>query len=335
MPMKNHPKEVKAKILLHRRIAPEYFCLRLLCPEIARSAQPGQFILLRVNELRDPFLRRPFSFSRILPPKGKRTRPEDEGALEICYKIVGRGTSLMTQLREGQRLDVLGPLGKGFWEIEGQERAILVGGGIGVAPLLPWAERLQGERRKRKKAPKSLEENPEVLVLIGGKSRDKILGMRELKKIGGEPQVATEDGSLGMQGLATDLLERELMTQGSKSASLYACGPMPMLARVAQIADQFDLPVPGAHGSPDGLRGRGLPGMCGESQRVCFGQKRPKARIRRPPGKRIVPAGECGEGEMGSAKESLGPVITEVAAFRYARACKEGPVFEAKEILWE
>jgi len=52
-------------------------------------------------------------------------------------------------------------------------------------------------------------------------------------------------------------------------------------------------------------------------------------------GERIISAGECGEGEMGSAKERLGPVITEIAAFRYARACKEGPVFEAKEILWE
>ena len=332
--MKIHPKEVKAKVLLHRRIAADYFCLRLLCPDIARSAQPGQFILLRVNELHDPFLRRPFSFSRILPPRGKRIRPEDEGALEICYKIVGRGTSLMTQLREGQRVDVLGPLGKGFWEIEGQQRAILVGGGIGVAPLLPWAERLQGERRRKKKAPKNPEEKPQVLVLIGGKSRDKILGMRDLKKIGCATQVATEDGSLGMQGMATDLLERELMTQGSRSASLFACGPMPMLAKVAQIADQFDLPcqvlmearmacgVGACLGCAVKVK-EYTPGGTSESEEAAAS------------GERAVPAGECGEGEMGSAKERLGPVITEIAAFRYVRACKEGPVFEAREILWE
>jgi dihydroorotate dehydrogenase electron transfer subunit len=332
--MKTHPKELKAKILFHRRIASDYFRLRLLCPDIARSAQPGQFILLRVNELRDPFLRRPFSFSRIFPPKGKRTRPEDEGALEICYKIVGRGTFLMTQLREGQRLDVLGPLGKGFWAPEGQKRAILVGGGIGIAPLIPWAEELRGERGKKRRIPKNLEENPEVLVLIGGKSREKILGIREFKKIGFEPQVATEDGTLGMQGLATDLLERELMTHGPKSASLYACGPMPMLARVAQIADQFDLPcqvllearmacgVGACLGCAVKVKERTLRGMP-ESE------ESPAARE----GARL--AGECGEGEMGSPQESLIPVIAEVPAFRYARACKEGPVFEAKEILWE
>lgn len=332
--MKTHPREVKARILLHRRIASDYFRLRLLCPDIARLAQPGQFILLRVNELRDPFLRRPFSFSRILPPKGKRARPEDEGALEICYKIVGRGTLLMTQLREGQRLDVLGPLGKGFWAPEGQKRAILIGGGIGIAPLFPWAEELGGERKKKKRLPKTSEENPEVLVLIGGKSREKILGIREFKKIGVEPQVATEDGTLGMQGLATDLLERELMTQGPKSASLYACGPMPMLARVAQIADQFDLPcqvllearmacgVGACLGCAVKVKEGALRGMP-ESEE--FSAAREETRL----------AGECGEGEMGSNIENMIPVIAEVPAFRYARACKEGPVFEAREILWE
>ena len=230
-------------------------------------------------------------------------------------------------------MDVMGPLGKGFWEVEGQERAILVGGGIGAAPLLPWAERLQGEKRK-KKSPKSLDESPEVLVLIGGKSRDHILGVRELRKIGCEPQVATEDGSLGMQGLATDLLERELMTQGSKSASLYACGPMPMLARVAQIADQFDLPC---QVLMEARMACGVGACLG-----CAVKVKEVASIRDSESEDptavqegIVPAGECGEGEMGSAKESLSPGITEVAAFRYARACKEGPVFEAKEIFWE
>ena len=239
----------------------------------------------------------------------------------------------MTQLREGQRLDILGPLGRGFWEIEGRQRAILIGGGIGLAPLLPWAERLQGERKK-KKSPKSLEESPEVLVLIGGKSRDHILGLRELKKIGCEPQVATEDGSLGMQGMATDLLERELMTQGSKSAALYACGPVPMLARVAQIADQFDLPCQVLVEARMAC-GVGACLGCAVKVKEYSPGGEPAGREPAAAEEDIVPAGECGEGEMGFVKESLRPGITEVAAFRYARACKEGPVFDAKEILWE
>ena len=191
--------------------------------------------------------------------------------MEVCYQVVGRGTALMTQLREGERLDVLGPLGNGFWKVEGRQRAILVGGGIGVAPLLPWAEDCR-ERGKRRRNPKSPEESPEVLFLIGGKSRDKILGIGELKKIGCEPHLATEDGSLGMQGVATDLLERELMTQGSMPT-------VPVCLRADAHAGQsrpdrrsVRSALPGTHGSADGLRGGGLPRMCGKSQRRCAGK---------------------------------------------------------------
>jgi dihydroorotate dehydrogenase electron transfer subunit len=330
--MKSQPKEVRARILLHRRITPDCFRLRLLCPEIARLAQPGQFVMLRVNELRDPFLRRPFCFSRLFPPRGKRNKAEDEGALEICYKIVGRGTYLMSQLREGQRLDLLGPLGKGFWASPDQKRAILIGGGVGIAPLIPWAEHLQGEKKPAKKTSKNLEKSPEVLILIGGKSKEQILGMREFRKM--EPQVATEDGSLGLPGLATDLLEREVMTQGPISAALYACGPMPMLARVSQIADQFDLPcqvlmearmacgVGACLGCTVKVKERGF-GITPES--VDMGVA-----------KETIPSGAGCEGnEMAPEKENLIPGTADLAAFKYVRACKEGPVMEGRQILWD
>jgi NAD(P)H-flavin reductase len=137
-----------------------------------------------------------------------------------------------------------------------------------------------------------------------------------------------------MQGIATDLLERELMTQGSKSASLYACGPMPMLARVAQIADQFDLPCQVLMEARMACGVGACLGCAVKVKEYASGIKSETEDLTAS-GERIVSAGECGEGEMGSAKESLVPVITETAAFRYARACKEGPVFEAKEILWE
>jgi dihydroorotate dehydrogenase electron transfer subunit len=332
--MKVHPKEVRARILLHRRITPDCFRLRLLCPEIARLAEPGQFVMLRVNELRDPFLRRPFSFSRLLPPRAKKNKPEDEGAVEICYKIVGRGTLLMSQLREGQRLDLLGPLGKGFWATADHKRAILVGGGIGIAPLIPWAEHLQGERKTGRKASKNLKKSPEILMLIGGKSREQILGMREFKKMGLEPRVATEDGSLGFPGLATDLLEREVMTQGHNSAALYACGPMPMLARVAQIADQFDLPcqvlmearmacgVGACLGCAVKVKERSFRGIPQSVDSAVVKEKIPSG-------------GECEGNEMTPKKENLIPGIPEFPAFRYVRACQEGPVLEGREILWD
>jgi len=332
--MKTHPREVKAKVLLQRKVGPETFLLRLLSPEIARLALPGQFVMLRVSDSTDPFLRRPFSFFRIFPPQGKRKGPEDEGALEICYQVVGRGTSRMAQLRMGERLDVLGPLGKGFGLAEGRSRILLIGGGIGIAPLVAWAEQLRREGGKKKRFAKASGSSQEVLILLGGKSRGKIPGIRELQRMGFEPQVATEDGSLGIQGLATDLLERELLTQGPKSVALYSCGPLPMLARVAQIADQFDLPCQVL------LEARMA---CGVGACLgCMVKARDKG-IRGSPEEEELESsrtigrweGESEEGTMSSKPEGSRTMIAEIPAFRYVRVCKEGPVFEARDILWE
>ncbi|MBM4331427.1 MAG: dihydroorotate dehydrogenase electron transfer subunit [Deltaproteobacteria bacterium] len=331
--MKTTAKEAKARILRHQRIGADSFRLRLRCPEIARLAQPGQFIMLRVSEQSDPFLRRPFSFSRVFPPGGKMKRTEEDGILEICYKVVGRGTSLMTKLQEGQQLHVLGPLGNGFWAAQGRKQAILIGGGIGIAPLIPWAEKLQ-RGRAQDRTFRNLNEPSAVVVLIGGESRDKILGVKEFKKLDLEPQISTEDGSLGVPGMATDLLERELMTRGHVSVALYACGPMPMLAKVAQIADQFDLPCQVL------LEARMACGMG-----ACLGcavkvreEDSLKNSQHAPPDaaeERILCTSAFAGGETGASSESFVQDVSQPPAFRYARACKEGPVFESREIIWE
>ncbi len=331
--MNLYPKEVKAKILLHRRISADYFRLRLLCPEIARLAHPGQFVMVRVNELREPFLRRPFSFSQILPPQEKKKKPMDEGGVEICYQIVGRGTSLMTQLQEGQRIDLLGPLGKGFWTEEGRTRAILVGGGIGAAPLLSWAQELRGIRHRKGKGTKHPGEKAEVLFLAGGKSREKILGIPECRKMGLEPLVATEDGSLGIKGLATDLLERELLMGRYDSTVLYACGPMAMLVRVAQMAYQFTVPC---QVLLESRMACGVGACLGCTVKVREEDSRQADQKEEPssaPEEAVREIeGEC-RGE--TRKEGRMPVISEAPPFRYARACKEGPVFDTRKIFWD
>ncbi|NWF54128.1 MAG: hypothetical protein HXY45_04960 [Syntrophaceae bacterium] len=171
--MNPHPKEVKAKILLHQRIGSDYFRLRMVCPEIARLARPGQFVMLRITDLKDPFLRRPFSFSQIFPPREVKKKPLDEGGVEICYQTVGRGTRLMTQLQEGQRVDLLGPLGNGFWLEEQSTRVILVGGGIGVPPLLCWAQALRQRGPGGKRSAKAPEASPELVFLMGPRVKKK------------------------------------------------------------------------------------------------------------------------------------------------------------------
>jgi NAD(P)H-flavin reductase len=208
---------------------------------------------------------------------------------------------------------------------------VLVGGGIGSAPLLSWAQELAGRRPGKKRA-KDAEGANEVIFLMGGKTKERILGIRECRKMGIEPAVATEDGSFGTEGLATDLLERELLEGRYDSTVIYACGPHAMLTLVAQMADQFDLPCQVL------LESRMA---CGVG--ACLGCT-VKVREDRPPlaeGKEIsrrvaeetAPApGECGKE---APPEGFLPVISEGPPFRYARACKEGPVFDTRTVFWE
>jgi dihydroorotate dehydrogenase electron transfer subunit len=325
--MRKNPKEVKAKVLLHRRISSDYFRLQLSCPEIARLARPGQFLMVRVNELQDPFLRRPFSFSRIFPPREKKRKPMDEGGVEICYQTVGRGTLLMSRVQEGQRLDLLGPLGNGFWPEEGCSRVILVGGGIGVPPLLAWAQEL----KKKGPGKKKFISAPELTFLIGGQNKEKILGAGECRRWGIEAQVATEDGSLGAKGLVTDLLEKELMTGRYEATVIYACGPKSMLARIAQVAEQFDLPC---QVSLESHMACGVGACLGCTVKFREGVPPVKNQERQSalPQADSLPSTE---GEEKTPREGTIPVISEGVPFRYARVCKEGPVFDARKIFWD
>lgn len=319
----NRPHEVRAKILRHQRLGGDCFRLVLLCPEIARHARPGQFIMLRVSPGKDPFLRRPFGFARLFPPKGGR-RPEEKGSIEVWYQVVGSGTFLLSKLREGERMDVLGPLGRGFWREDGQREAILIGGGIGIAPLLAWAEELKGPGRRKRG--RGAPEEFGLLVLVGGKGQERILGGREFRRLGIEPQVATEDGSLGLRGMATDLLERELITKSHPGATLYACGPLPMLDRVAQISLQFDLPC---QVLIESRMACGVGACLGCAVKVQVGGGEP------PPPEEIG-VGETDENGRQAGEPSAWPLppISE-QPFRYALSCQEGPVFSAREILWE
>jgi len=202
-------------------------------PGIARQARPGQFVHLRCQNSIEPLLRRPFSFHRI---KG--------GSFEILYKVIGRGTNLLAKRRKGDTIDILGPLGNGFdiqrtsgsrgspslepsrAQPRGERTAILIAGGIGVAPLLALAEELTDRRN--------------CLVLIGAKTKKRILCAKDFKKLGVKVHLATDDGSRGYKGFVTDLLRKVLLlTVNCELSSIYACGPKLMLKEVARIAKSF------------------------------------------------------------------------------------------------
>jgi len=216
--------EIEAKILLNEKVGPERYKMILSAPEIARQAKPGQFVHVRVGEGYNPLLRRPFSVHRV---KGQK--------IEILYKVVGKGTDILSRKKNGEFLDILGPLGSGYRSPSDTSKisdVILVAGGIGVASLLFLAESLSVT-------------SPElsILAIIGAKDKDELLCEGDFKKVGCQVKVATENGTEGYRGLASDLLQKCLPLSGNRGKPLvFACGPLGMLKRMGEISKKHHLP---------------------------------------------------------------------------------------------
>ena len=200
----------KCKVIEHRELGSGYRFISFDAPKIAETAEPGQFVHVRVPALEPSALRRPFSIFNA-----------EEGRLELLYKTIGRGTAALNAVKPGDVVSVLGPLGHGF-PLKCNGAALLVGGGFGVAPLYFLARRL-------------LAVGVKPSLFVGGRTKDDLLALDRFEKLGVEVNAATNDGSFGTKGLVTDPLDDELIrikTAGEKF-ELFACGPDPMLKAVA------------------------------------------------------------------------------------------------------
>lgn len=213
-------------ILSNVEISPAYWRIRLTAPPAFAAAQPGQFVMARVGN--DPLLRRPFAIFDLGGFEAAGTA--SCCWFEMLYKVVGKGTALLAKQREGAEIGILGPLGTGF-QCGGDEKeeSLLVGGGIGLAPLYLLAADLIKRRRTS------------VRLFAGGRTRDDLLCLEDFQRLGLDCHAATEDGSHGERGFVTLALNRHLDAL-SGQAALYACGPHGMLRAVAQIAAERGLP---------------------------------------------------------------------------------------------
>ncbi|RKY39823.1 MAG: hypothetical protein DRP75_00825 [Candidatus Omnitrophota bacterium] len=213
----------KLRVVSNLRVSPGYFKMVLFAPRIAQSAYPGQFIYLLVENTCFPLLRRAFSVHRVR---------EEKGEIEILCKIRGEGTKLLSRKREGEEIEAIGPLGRGFecFSREDYQAVVLVGGGVGIAPLV-----FLGERIKNRKGMK-------VLVLIGAKRREEVLCVKDFQDLGYKVEVATEDGSQGRKALVSELLAEHLANAEVCAYNVvYSSGPLPMLKEVARISGEYRL----------------------------------------------------------------------------------------------
>lgn len=202
----------KAEVVSTEKLTGDIYRFTVKAPDIAADARPGQFVMVRAGDGLDPLLRRPFSIHQVA----------EGGLVQILFKVIGKGTQAIAGLKVGQHMDVLGPLGRGFVHNTIQEH-YLVGGGIGVAPLLFLAKQLL-----KKNEPSA------IRVLLGAGTKIEISTLADdFENMGLGVQVSTEDGSLGKPGLVTDLM---VPLQNENKVMVYTCGPYPMLRAVAGVS---------------------------------------------------------------------------------------------------
>ena len=201
-------RQITAPILSNDEIMPGIYLLWVEAPQIASDAQPGQFVMVRSGEDHDPLLRRPFSIHRV----------GESGALGLLFDVVGQGTRWLAQRKAGESVDLLGPLGRGF-EVR-SKMLLLVAGGVGIAPLIFLAERTAADGLW-------------VTLLIGAKDADHVYP-HHLLPPHIKPVIVTEDGSMGQQGLVTDLLVGTAAFH-REAEQIIACGQISMYRAISQL----------------------------------------------------------------------------------------------------
>ena len=211
--------EQNAKVRFNKKVSREIYLMGLESPEIAAEARPGHFVMIRVREGTDPLLRRPFSICGT----------ERDRLIHILYRVVGPGTSIMSAVRKGNTLSVLGPLGNGFELPHPGETPLLVAGGMGIAPII-FLCGVVGQ--------------DDALFMAGFRTAADMVDFEVCGLSGFPVSIATDDGTAGHSGFVTDLLERHLDNAKKNNPSVFACGPPPMLKKVAAV-----------------IRDRGIPGQ--------------------------------------------------------------------------
>ena len=196
------------EIINNEQLAEAIFAITVLCPEIASQARAGQFVSIKCGE---NLLRRPVSICR-----------KDGDTLKLVVEAKGAGTAWLSGQKRGHSLDLLGPLGNGFHMPDGD--IIVVGGGIGLPPLLFAAESSKGS----------------VTAILGFRDSGRIILENEFESVCEKVYITTDDGSHGIHGMVT-LPLKALLDSGGRGAVI-ACGPRVMLQAVAEVCELYDVP---------------------------------------------------------------------------------------------
>ncbi len=210
------------KIVERKELAPSIFLMEIEAPRVAKSAKPGQFIIIRIDEKGE---RIPLTIADY---------DEAKGTVTIVIQALGASTNKLYNMQAGEYLaDFVGPLGQPSEFVHEdldalkKKRIMFVAGGVGAAPVYPQVKWLR-------------EKGVNVDVIIGGKTKDHLLYVKEMESIGADVHICTDDGSAGYKGLVTNLL-KELIDAGNKFDEVVAIGPMIMMKFVAKLTAEYGI----------------------------------------------------------------------------------------------
>ncbi len=279
------------KIIAQSEVGPGVVRTLLSGPEIARHSTAGQFVNVRVAETTDPLLRRPFSIHAVYPA---------EGFFSLLYVLRGRGTALLNKMRPGEKMSVVGPLGRGFDLGDSTDAEhVVVAGGCGAAPLHFLCDALCAKWGCQT-----------TTVLAGAQRKEGVLCEEEFRSHGVEVEISTDDGSYGYHGFVTQLLAKYLQErtkfpsprpspeEGAR-IRVYPCGPNAMMKEVARISREA-----GVERCQVSL----------ENNMSCA-------------------IGVC----MGCVQKIKGAASGDDSGrdWHYERVCKDGPVFDSEDVIWD
>lgn len=203
------PVQTFAKLIKKEEIIKDIFKFSVEAEEIVKTAKPGNFIEIRVNDQTEPFLRRPISIYNM---------NQEAGILEFIFQIKGNGTNLLSKKQIGDKIDILGPLGNGTFKFEKYNNIAIIGGGIGIFPLYELAKEAKAQGKK-------------VSTYLGFRNKDLVMLEKEFKEVSDKLVITTDDGSYAEKGFAIDYLKKDI-----ENHCIYACGPLPMLKAVQKYA---------------------------------------------------------------------------------------------------
>lgn len=235
------------KIVQKRMLNPTVFLMEVEAPLVAKKAEPGQFIILRIDEFGE---RVPFTVADF---------DREKGTITIIVQIVGKTTKDLATLEAGDvLLDFAGPLGQPT-PLENKKKVAVIGGGLGTAIAYPQAKKLH-------------EYGTDVTVITGFRNKDLVILEDELKEIADKLIIATDDGSNGNQGFVTDMLEKEILA-GEKFDEVIAIGPLVMMKFVCKLTEKYNIPTMVSM-NPVMIDGTGMCGGCrvivgGETKFAC------------------------------------------------------------------